>query len=281
MRKRRKPGTVMKRLFAFTLLALLLFALFSAAGAEEPDPATPTDLECLHENTKTTIFFFDSPAYTAVSAASHRVYGPATVQVICMDCGEILSSKEVDYIEEIRPHSIRKGVCVLCGYRESIQTETDRYTDAPGERTLFAQEDDKADGLLTLTLTMEDLTALKNTNVTIALVRGNTGNAAIALDVDNMLNQIRAADADLYLELAEREDSSVFACVCLVSDGGERTEPDREGIRLRFYRESQADVRVSLAPVNSDMLMETECIWDERGFWSVQYQAEGTYFVLQ
>ena len=281
MRKRRKPGSVMKRLFAFAVLVLLIAALSGAAAAEEPDPATPTDLECLHENTKTTIFYFDSPAYTSVSAASHRVYGPATVQVICLDCGEILSSKEVDYIEEIRPHSVRKGVCVLCGYKENIQSETDRPADAPGERTLFAQEDDRTQGLLTLTLSWEDLTALKNSNVTVALIRGNTGSAAIALDVNDLLDQVRAAGANLYLELAERADSSVYAGVSLVAAGGERSEPDAEGIRLRFYREAQPDIHISLVPLDDDTLVETESVWDERGYWSVQYREKGTYFVLQ
>lgn len=34
---------------AFAILLLLLLSLLSgAAGAEEPDPATPTDLDCLH-----------------------------------------------------------------------------------------------------------------------------------------------------------------------------------------------------------------------------------------
>ena len=93
----------MKKSLAFVLLMLLLSAMLCAAEAEEPAPATPTDLSCLHENTKQTIYFFDSPAYTSVSSTSHKVYGPATIQTICLDCGEVLSTETVDYAEELRP----------------------------------------------------------------------------------------------------------------------------------------------------------------------------------
>ena len=63
----------MKKSLAFVLLMLLLSAMLCAAEAEEPSPATPTDLSCLHENTKQTIYFLDSPAYTSVSSTSHKV----------------------------------------------------------------------------------------------------------------------------------------------------------------------------------------------------------------
>ena len=271
----------MKKTLVFTILVLSLFLLCYAAEAEKPDPATSTDLTCLHENTKKTIYFFDSPGYVSVSAASHKVYGPATIQVVCLDCGEVLSEETVDYVEEIRPHSMKKGQCALCGYREKNQMSQEQLKDDPGERTLFAQEDNIIEGLLTLTLSREDLAALNNSNVTTALVRGNTGNVAIALEVNKVLTQTREADADLYLELAEREDGSLFASVSLISDSGEETDPETEGINLRFYRETGADIRVSIAPVNDDKLVETRGTWDEHGYWTVQYQEEGTYFILQ
>ena len=153
--------------------------------------------------------------------------------------------------------------------------------DDPGERTLFAQEDSEIEGLLFLTLSREDLAALNNSNVTTALIRGNSGNVAIALEVKKVLTQTWEAEADLYLELAEREDGSFFAAVNLVSRSGEEIDPDGEGINLRFYREAYADVRVSLAPVSNGTIVETKGVWDEHGYWSVQYQEEGTYFILQ
>ena len=271
----------MKKSLAFALLMLMFCALYCVAEAEEMSVATQTDLSCLHVNTKEIIFFFDSPAYTSVSATSHKVYGPATVQVVCLDCGEVLSEETVDYAEELRPHSMKKGQCALCGYREKNQMSQEERKDDPGERTLFAQEDSEIEGLLFLTLSREDLAALNNSNVTTALIRGNSGNVAIALEVKKVLTQTWEAEADLYLELAEREDGSFFAAVNLVSRSGEEIDPDGEGINLRFYREAYADVRVSLAPVSNGTIVETKGVWDEHGYWSVQYQEEGTYFILQ
>ena len=226
----------MKKLFAFTVLALLLSVLYGIAGAEQPDAATPTDLECLHVNVKRTVFFFDGPAYVSVSATTHKVSGPATVQVVCLDCGETLSTESSDYEEEIRPHSMKKGQCALCGYKEIPRTKSEQPEDTAGERTLYAQEDRAVKGLLTLLLSRDELLALSKSDVTVALIRGSIGNAAIALDVASVLNQTREAQADLYLELAEREDGSLFAGVVLVSENGERINPTGEGIQLRFYR---------------------------------------------
>ena len=76
--------------------ALLLAALLAVSGlcAAEEMPATPTDLAetdtepesgtepvpvCAHENVSQVIYFFDSPSYTSLSAASHRVSGPGVV----------------------------------------------------------------------------------------------------------------------------------------------------------------------------------------------------------
>ena len=129
----------MKKTLAFALLMLMLSAFCYAAEAETMAIATPTDLACAHENTKEIVFFFDSPAYTSVSSTTHKVYGPATVQVVCLDCGEVLSTETVDYKEELRPHSMKRGQCALCGYSDKTWTKQDKPKDAAGERTLYAQ----------------------------------------------------------------------------------------------------------------------------------------------
>ena len=262
------------------LVFLLAVPVFSA-GAEDPVPATPTDLTCNHTHTRTTIYFFDGPAYTSVSPTSHRVTGPAAVETVCEDCGEVLSYETVDMAEEIRPHSMKKGVCALCGFRVRSALADKLPEDLPGERTIFAQADENSEGLLTLTLTGADLTALERANITTALVRGETGTTAIALKVPEIRGQTEKTGADLYIELAEREDGSFFVGLYMVSEPGEKTPPEDEGITLRFYQETRADVRVSLAPVDTDRLVETESTWDEHGYWSVPYLEEGTYFLLQ
>ena len=268
-----------KRL-AIAMGMLLLLSLFSgAAGAEGPVPATPSDLTCLHEHTKTTIYFYDSPAYTPVNAVSHLVSGPAAILTTCLDCGATVSTENVNNAEETRPHSIKKGVCVLCGYRMKNRPE-ERPADEPGEMTIIAPEDERT-GLLTLTLTSTDLYALKNAGIMTALVRGATGDAAVALGVAEMLGQTEQTGTDLYLQLAEREDGSFFTALRLVNGDGEQTAPADEGIRLRFYRQNLSNVRVQLAPADEDTLIEAESEWNEKGYWTVQYVEEGTYFLLQ
>lgn len=273
---------MIRRFSAYAVLMLMLLMLFSGtAGAEEAFPATPTDLSCAHEHTRTTIYFFDSPVYTSVSPASHRVSGPAEIRTDCLDCGKTLSSRTADHAEEIRSHSMKKGVCALCGYREKRQAQETAPADKPGERTLYASKDDTARGLMSLTLSGEELAELEEAHIDTVLVRGETGTAAIVLDVSDALTQARETDTDLCLEFSEREDGSFFADVSLVPESGVQTEPDDLGISLRFYRDSRSDVRVSLAPSDTDTLEQAEGVWDEHGYWSVRYLTEGTYFVLQ
>ncbi len=266
---------------AFAISVLLLFSLLSgAAGAEEPSVATPTDLACAHEHTKTTIYFFDGPAYTSNGADSHTVSGPATVVTVCLDCGETLSSETVDNAEEVRPHSMKKGACALCGYRPKTKAAAPRATDAPGERTIIAQEDGTADGLLVLTLTDEDLYRMESENIAVILVRGRDGDTAVALNVADLLGRIGQSDMDLSLQLAERRDGSLFANLNLVGPG-RQTVPADTGVTLRFYRPNRSEVRVSMAPADEDALIETRGVWNDGGYWTVPYTEEGTYFLLQ
>ena len=270
---------MIRKNLAFAMLLFVLFSLFSGnAGAE--GPATPTDLTCLHEHTKTTIYFFDSPAYIPMSAEHHRVSGPAATETVCLDCGEVLSSETVADAEEIRPHYFKKGVCVLCGYRDITAKAEEQPIKDPDEWMITAREDGDADGLLSVTLTVADLYELEKSNVPVALVKGKTGEAMVVLDVTEVLRQTEATGAALQVRIAEREDDSFFAGVFLVSDSG-AAEPAGPGITLRFYRKTKADVRISLVPFGKETLIELESVWDEKGYWSVPYTEEGTYFVLQ
>ena len=282
MRMEDSRNRMSKRLIVFAALTLLLTAAAVASvRAEKPDSATPTDLACAHEHRKTTIYFFDSPAYKPVSPDDHRVSGPAVVETACMDCGEILSSESVNDAEEIRPHSMKNNVCVLCGYQETIRTEERRQEKRGGEQTIIAQEDGSVSGLLTITLPEAELSALQDAGVSTALIRGSKGSAAIALSVGDILAKVKTSGADLYMELAEQEDGSFFAGLYLVSGSGKQAKLDGGGITLRIYQKRKTGNRVSVAPADSDSLMEADGMWDERGFWSVPYLEEGTYFILQ
>ena len=275
-------NTMIRRFFTFAIMTLMLFAVLSGtAAAEDGDPATPTDLSCAHEHSKTTIYFYDSPAYTSIDAESHRVSGPAAVETVCLDCGELLSSVTVSNAEEIRPHSMKKDTCVLCGFHRKTQAEEKPVPNESDERTIIARKDEDDGDLLSLTLSKEELEELENADVSTVLIRGGSGSAAIALEVEDLLTYTESDDADLYTELVEREDGSFFARLYLVSGSGELTELKDAGITIRFYRENRSGTRVSVAPADSDQIMETRSIWDERGYWTVQYLEEGTYFLLQ
>lgn len=273
-----------RKLFGFAVMALMLAVIFSGtAGADEAGLATPTDLTCAHEHTKTTIYFFDTPDYTPVDEESHRVSGPATIETVCLDCGDVLSSETVNYTEEIRSHSTKNGVCALCGYSKETLTVPERKPAAEktGEKTIYARKDEIVEDLQTLTISSNELSAIKDSGTSTLLIRGNSGSAAIALKVTDILAQTKAEDEELYLELAEREDGSLFANLYLVSASGERRKLSGDGITLRVYQENCSGVRASVVPADSDQMMETEAEWDGSGYWSIQYLEEGTYFILQ
>ena len=272
-----------RKLFGFSILTLMLLIIFTGtAGADETDLATPTDLSCPHEHTKTTIYFFDTPDYTPVDGESHRVSGPADIETVCLDCGEILSTETVNHAEEIRSHSKKNGVCALCGYSEETRTEPagKPAAEKSGEKTIYARKDKVVEDLQTLTISSNELTAIKDSGTSTLLIRGNSGSAAIALKVTDILAQTETEDETLYLELAEREDGCLFASLYLVSASGERRKLTGDGITLRVYQENCSGIRASVAPADSDLLVETEAEWDG-GYWSIQYLEEGTYFILQ
>ena len=261
-----------------------------SATESETEPATESKIEpatepetepapaCAHENVNTVIYFFDSPSYTSLSAASHRVSGPGVVAKICRDCGATLSEETVTDAEEVRPHSMKKGVCALCGYRAQTEAKQDKK-DAPGERTLMAQSD--GSGVLFLTLTEQDLAALENAKVKTLLVRGEHGKAVVAVDVREIRQEARREAASFSIEMAEREDGSLFAGLSLSNAPGRKDELDIEGVTLRFYGDKDEEVRIVLDPTDGDRLTETEGKWDDNGYWFVPYVSEGNYVMIR
>ena len=185
-----------------------------------------------------------------------------------------------DNVEEVRLHSMKNGVCALCGYRMKSAPDPlpGSRQSAPGERIITAQPDES--GLFDLTLSEEDLTALTNARVKTLLVRGQSGDTVIALDVAEMKAEAAENGASLSLELAEREDGSFFAGLVLSGKHGKRM-PEGKGIRLRFYGETDRDTRFSVAPSDDETLSDVSADWEEDGYWSVPYVGEGTYFPIQ
>lgn len=274
------------------LLALLLLLALPAFGMAEEGlgsaaadglPATPTDLACAHEHTETTNYFYDSPSYYAMDAETHRVSGYARVETRCLDCGEILNVQDNAYTEEVRPHTFKNNVCALCGFRFRV-----KETEAPVETTPAASPETtvyasgSGTGYQTMTLTNAELRELESTGVVTLLVRGSQkGKAAVALNVHRMHAQTQTSGMDLRLDMAEREDGSFFAGLSLERDGKEQAMMDRSGVTLRFYQAKTPALKVSLSPSATDDLVEAETAWNDKGYWTVPYQAEGTYFPKQ
>lgn len=269
--------TMTRKILTAVLLLLALTVLAGLCEAEET-PATPTDLECAHEHTDTVIYFFDSPSYTALSAASHKVSGPGVVVETCRDCGEVLLEETVDNAEEIRPHSMKKGVCALCGYRTKTEAKQDRK-DSPGERTLVAQPD--GNGLFFLTLTEQDLAALAKAKVTTLLVRGERGKAEIAIDVKEIRQEVVREAASFSVEMAEREDGSLFAGLSISNAPGKKAELDLENAFLRFYEDEDTVLKVALDLSDTEKLLEMYGDWDDHGYWTVPYVGEGYYMLIR
>ena len=286
-------GITMKRKLIAAAILLLLLTALAGLGMAEDMAATPTDLAetetepvfepepetvCAHENTSSIIYFFDSPSYTSLSAATHKVAGPGVVAEVCRDCGAVLKEETVDYVEEIRPHSMKKGVCPLCGYRQKTAVTQD-LRDAPGERTLVAQSD--GSGLLFLTLTEQDLSALENAKVKTLLVRGEHGKAVVAVDVREIRQEAGREAASFSIEMSEQEDGSLFAGLSLSNAPGRKDELDIEGVSLRFYEDKEPAVKIALVPTDGDKLTETDGVWDENGYWTVPYVSEGDYLLIR
>lgn len=301
-----------KTIVPVLLALLLLLALPAFAAAEEGmgpaaadvSPATPTDLDppadfvppadlvppedpapsCPHEHTASTIYFYDSPSYFAVDEQIHRVAGTAYVETYCVDCGAILSKEDDVYAEEIRPHSFKNNTCALCGFRRLEEKPADAPKTAGPvknqESTVFAIP--AGTGVFSVTLTSAELKEYEDTGVATLLVRDQQpGNAAVALNVRDMQDQTEALGMDLRLDLLERDDGSFYAGLWLSRGGRDQQVSDKAGVDLRFYQAKDPALKVSLAPSDSDTLVEAEPVWSDKGYWTLPYQEEGTYFLRQ
>ena len=176
------------------------------------------------------------------------------------------------------PHSMKKGVCALCGYRTQTEAKQDKR-DAPGERTLIAQPD--GNGLFFLTLTEQDLVALENAKVKTLLVRGEHGKAVVAVNVKEIRQEVGREAASFSIELSEREDGSLFVGLSLSNTPGRKEELDIDGVTLRFYADRTPDLKIALNPTDGNSLTETDGTWDENGYWTVPYMSEGNYLLIR
>ena len=130
----------MKRILTVLLAALLALAACASLAEGEGEPEVPdTGAEpasCAHEHLAR-VCYFDMPYYTPLDGECHSVSGRATVEEVCEDCHEVVAVYTENQAEEVRPHTFRNGVCVLCGYADL----TPQAGDASGTEAGVQAED--------------------------------------------------------------------------------------------------------------------------------------------
>ena len=143
----------------------------------------------------------------------------------------------------------------------------------------MAQPD--GNGLFFLTLTEQDLAALAKAKVTTLLVRGERGKAEIAIDVKEIRQEVVREAASFSVEMAEREDGSLFAGLSISNAPGKKAELDLENAFLRFYEDEDTVLKVALDLTDTDKLLEMYGDWDDHGYWTVPYVGEGDYMLIR
>lgn len=263
----------MRRFISAIVVLLLLASLTVGVAEDATDLATPTDLECTHDSTRE-VFYFDNPSYASINDASHRVYGSARVEIVCNDCGEVISTENRGTAELIRSHAFKRGVCVLCGAKQPEPTEAPVE---PSRETVLVPAAAEGDPFLRLTLTEGDLRSLESDRITTLVIRPEGGEAAIALPVDNLRSELTETQADLEAAMQLREDGSLYVSLTLRGEQGEAA-PRAEGAALRFYTPEDQPVRAAFHPENGDV-PETilEGAWSPDGYWQIPWLGNGEY----
>ena len=238
------------------VLLLLLTAAAAAEGPANTDLATPTDLECAHENTKEYVFY-ENPEYIRIDHQIHKVVGfDAVVRTVCLDCGEILSEETRDQVEEFRNHVFRNGKCAMCGCQQPVIFMT--YTQEDIEKQMEKQEE---------TL----------------LLRPEGSNMAVAIPTAALLDILEKNPGKSFrAELQPHSDGSFYAVLVLI-DGSTEPKPFRlEGAEVRYYTRNDTPT-IAYIPkegITWGTEAETEFVDNKtpsQRYWAVPFVGNGTY----
>lgn len=269
----------MKRFFS-VLLALLLAAAAGYALAEEGgEAAEPVPAACAHEHTET-LYYFDFPAYTAVDSENHAVSGPAVVNVICQDCGAVLSAWEEANAVEIRPHTFHGGRCALCGFEGAQQPPEAPPAPAQEEdRMAFTSEGTPAENFVTLT--GRDLEQAGDPLV----LRTEDRGAALVVQTQQLREEMERTGGFMTAEIVRQDDRRISTFIRLYDAGGAETVPGGQVVSLRVYHgDSETPVRVSYTGPDGTII-PGEAGWVEsdggESYWSVPWFGNGTYELIK
>ncbi len=269
---------MMKRIFC-VLAALLLACLVLPAAAEENGEktddvvplASPTDL-CPHEHTES-VYYFDNPVYTPVDARTHSVTGRAMVEVICTDCGEVLSVTTEDDARQIKAHIFRKGMCVLCGMEGEEAPVVQEVV-----RTLEPDAENGEGNLFFCVLTERDLENAGD----ILVLRAGEFEPAVTLQPRRLAEQMENGDL-LSAEMLITGEHAVDVFVHVTPENGEPYAPDSELLSLRFYGEKTENAITVRWTDSEDKTntAEQEAAWVDGGnggyYMAFPFLGDGTY----
>ena len=276
---------------ALALLLLPVGTMLAEAETPAPDPATQTDL-CAHEHTISIIYFDDAPQYTAISATHHRVQGPGVVEVICEDCGKLLSAEYLNNAEELHTHTIRNGRCALCGYRLPVAgDETIQEEEVFGEMVLGALRDQEKSDIWRLSVSADDLDAMLRLGVETALIRGENMETAFAFSVTPLANLLKTRKEPLEVTMEARDDGSFFISAGFVAEADSQGEPSQADVPaseicfLRFYRSENPSITLLWTSPEND-LRELALTWtpptqEIAGYWSIPWPGTGNYMLKE
>lgn len=240
------------------LLLVLLLLLTAAAAAEgmsgNPDLATPTDLDCAHENTKEYVFY-ENPEYIRLDNQSHKVVGyDAVVRTACLDCGEILSEETRDKVEEIRNHVFRNGVCAMCGSQQPI---------------------------IFLIYTQEDIQRQMEQQEETLLLRPEGSNMAVAIPTAALLDILEKNPGKSFrAELQPHSDGSFYAVLVLIDGSAEPKPFQPEGAEIRYYTRMETPTIAYTPKEGKTTETETEFVDNKtpsQRYWTVPFIGNGVY----
>jgi hypothetical protein len=236
------------------VLLLLLTAAAAAEGLANPDLATPTDLECAHENTKEYVFY-ENPEYIRIDSQIHKVVGfDAVVRTVCLDCGEILSEETRDQVEEFRNHVFRNGKCAMCGCQQPV---------------------------VFLVYTQEDIEKQMEKQEETLLLRPEGSNMAVAIPTAALLDILEKNPGKSFrAELQPHSDGSFYAVLVLI-DGSTEPRPFRlEGAEIRCYTRNDIPTIAYTPKEGTTRESETEFVDNKtpsQRYWAIPFIGNGTY----
>ena len=271
----------MKRFISVVTAVLLAVSAGAALAEESWDSEEPYSVEapagaCAHEHTETS-YYFDYPVYSPVDSESHAVSGPATVTVVCLDCGAVLSVTAEDNALEIHPHVFRGGRCALCGWEDASRKEP-----AAAAEEVISPSDSAPDPEQNfVTLTGRDLEQAGD----VLVLRTGDRNAALVVRTQPIREEVERSGGFMTAEIVRQDDRHISTSVRLYDASGAESVPGGQLVSLRVYTGNPGTpVAVSYTgPDGNTFAGEAGWVEGDGGenYWNIPWLGNGLYELIQ